>query len=142
MSTEVNKALVRRYYEEVVNGGNAALVDELFALDYVNHVAGSPEDLHGPEGERQFDALYRQAFPDAHLTIEDMVAEGDRVVSRLGYRGTHTGPFLGIPATGRSFMTYGIQKVRIADGKIVEAWTTPDNLGLLQQLGVALVPAS
>ena len=142
MSTEANKALARRYYEEVVNGGNAALVDELFAPDYVNHVAGSPEDLHGPDGERMFDTLYRQAFPDAHLTIEDMVAEGDRVVSRLGYRGTHTGPFQGIPATGRSFVTSGIQKLRIANGRIVEAWTMPDNLGLLQQLGVVPAPAN
>ena len=135
MSIEENKALVSRYYEEIVNGGNSALVDELFALDYVNHVPGSPEGFRGPEGEKQFDALYRQAFPDAHLTVEDMLAEGDRVASRLSYRGTHNGDFQGIPATGHHFMTSGIQIVRIADGKIAESWSMPDTLGLLQQLG-------
>jgi steroid delta-isomerase-like uncharacterized protein len=117
-----------------------ALVDELFAPDYVNHVAGSPIEFRGPEGEKQFDAAYSQAFPDARLTVEDMIAEGDRVASRLSYRGTHTGEFQGIPATGKQFMTTGIQIIRIADGKIAEAWSQPDTLGLLQQLGVVPIP--
>ncbi len=130
-----NKAIVRRFVEEVQNQGQLAVVEELVAPSYVNHSApaGIPADR---EGIKRLTQLFRRAFPDGTMTIEDMLAEGDRVVTRKTFRGTHRGEFMGIPPTGKEVTIGLIDIVRLADGQVVESWNAADDLGLLQQLGV------
>ena len=132
--SEQNKALDRRYFEAVWNQGNYEILDELVASDFVGH---SPPngDLPGPEGIRQYVAAMRAAFPDVHFTVEDQVAEGDRVVTRWQATGTQRGEFAGVPATGRRATVTGITISRVANGKFVEGWTNWDAFGLLVQLG-------
>jgi predicted ester cyclase len=138
MSTEANKAIIRRFVEEVQNGGDLTVLDEIAAADYVNHTAppGVPPDR---EGLKQLTAMFRRAFPDGRMAVEDLVAEGDRVVTRKTFRGTHGGELMGIPPTGRAVAIQLIDIVRLADGKAVESWSAADDLGMLQQLG-ALAP--
>jgi steroid delta-isomerase-like uncharacterized protein len=138
--SEQNKTLVRRAVEEVWNRGNYAVVNELVASDIVVHASTPDGEIHGPEGVKQFYATLRRAFPDIHFTIEDQIAEGDRVVTRWTARGTHRGEFNGIPPTGKQGAISGIDIDRIADGKVVECWPNADELDLLQQLGVIPVP--
>ena len=135
MTTEANKALIRRIVEEIENRDNLALIDELVAPNFVNHTPapGLPPDR---EGIKQLLSMFRAAFPDGSMTIEDMIAEGDKVVSRKTYRGTHQGEFLGIPPTGRHVSVGLIDIMRIVDGKVVEHWRVGDDLSMLQQLGV------
>jgi predicted ester cyclase len=127
MSTEDNKALMRRFYEEVFNKKKTAAIDDFIAPDQV-------------ERAKQTITLYLTAFPDLHFTVEDMVAEGDKVVARLTVRGTHQGAFLGISPTGKQVTGTAIDINRITGGKSVEHWNTSDTLGLLQQLGVVPLP--
>ena len=137
--SEQNKALMRRGIEEVWNGGNFDVVDELIAGDYVGHQP--PIENHGPAGVKRYFAMLREAFPDIHFTIEDQIAEGDRVVTRWAARATHLGVYQGIPPTGKPGTVTGITINRVADGKVVEGWTNLDSLGMLQQLGVIPAPA-
>ncbi len=139
MAAEGNKAIIRRFVEEVQNGGDLAAVDELTAPGYVNHSAppGVPGDR---EGLKQLTAMFRRAFPDGRMTIEEMVAEGDRVATRKTFRGTHRGELMGIPPTGRAVAIGLIDIVRLVDGKVVESWSAADDLGLLQQLGALPSP--
>jgi steroid delta-isomerase-like uncharacterized protein len=139
MSTDANKAIVRRIYEEVISKGNLALLDELCAPDIVDHAAlpGSPP---GREGVRQWFTLIRTAFPDTQVTVEDLIAEGDKVVARVRPEGTQHGEFLGIPPTGKYMTITAMDMFRVADGKIVEHWGEQDMLGLLQQLGAIPTP--
>ncbi len=139
--SEQNKILTRRALEEVWNRGNFAVVDELVASDFVVHASTPANETHGPEGVKHFYAMLRQAFPDLHFTIEDQIADGDRVVTRWTARGTHTGEFQGIPPTGKQVRLTGIDIDRIANGKFVECWTNVDELGMMQQLGVLPAPA-
>lgn len=134
-SVAANKAVVRRFFTEVWGGGSEAVAQELLADAYVGHMTGSPAPLDRA-GWLAFFREFRVAFPDAQFTIEDMIAEGDRVVMRLTMRGTHRGVFNGIAATGKSVVVAGTSIERVADGRIVEGWVTNDALGLLQQLGV------
>lgn len=136
--SEQNKTIVRRAFEEVYNRGNLDIVDELVSSDFVVHA--SSEDIHGPTGLKLYVTALRQAFPDLHLTIDDQVAEGDRVVTRWTARGTHTGTFQGTPPTGKHGTMTGIDIDRVIDGRAVECWTNTDELGLLQQLGVVPTP--
>jgi steroid delta-isomerase-like uncharacterized protein len=136
--SEQNKHVVRRAIEEVYNQGNLDVVEELVSRDFVAHVAS--ENMYGPAGMKQFVASLREAFPDLRMTIDDQIAEGDRVVTRWTARGTHTGSFQGIPPTGKQGTITGIDIDRFAGGKAVECWTNADYLGLMQQLGA--VPAS
>jgi len=131
---EENKALVRRAFEEVWNQGKLDVIDEIFAADFVYHIAGSP-DIHGPDGEKQFVTMHRTAFPDIKFTVEDWIAEGDKVVTRWTFTGTHKGELMGISPTGVQVTMTGISIGRIAGGKIVEVWGNADSLGMLQQLG-------
>ena len=135
MSIEENKAMDRRFYEEVWNGGNLAVVDEFVAANYVDHDPQPTGAVEGVEGIKQSVTMYRTAFPDAHFTIEDQIAERDLLVTRWRARGTHQGPLMGIPPTGKPAMVTGISITRWASGKVVEGWTNFDALGLLQQLG-------
>jgi len=136
--SEQNKVVVRRVIEEVYNQGDLAAIEEYVASDFVIH---SPsEEIHGPDGVKQYVAALRDSFPDLHLTIEDQIAEGDRVATRWTARGTHTGAFQGIPPTGKRGSMTGIAIDRFANGKVVECWVNGDDLGLLQQLGVIPTP--
>ena len=138
MSTEENKGNERRLVEEGWNQGNTAVFDELFAADYLGHDPSGP--LHGPEGFKQFYATYRTAFPDTHLTIEDQIADQDTVASRWTATGTHQGPLMGIPPSGKRVRVTGITISRYASGKIAEEWFSYDTLGMLQQLGAIPMP--
>jgi steroid delta-isomerase-like uncharacterized protein len=141
MSTEQNKTFVRRYWEEVWNQGNLAVVDELIASDFDGHpLPGEPDFGRGPTGQKQFVDMYRTAFPDLRMTIEDMTAEGDRVAVRWTARGTNTGEMMGMPATGKHATVTGMFLNRLAGGKIAEGWGNFDALGMLQQLGVIPTP--
>ncbi len=134
MSVEENKIIVRRLYQEFFNKGNLAIADELIAPNYVNHSA-PPEQEPGPEGVKQRGAGLRTAFPDLCTTIEDIVAEGDRVVARITSRGTHRGTHLGVHPTGKLVLWTGVDIFVIRAGKLVEAWGFFDELSLLKQLG-------
>jgi steroid delta-isomerase-like uncharacterized protein len=135
MSLEGNKAIVRRLFQEAWNRGNLNVVDELLTTNYVFHEPISG-DIRGPGGYKQFVTVYRTGAPDIHFTIEDQVAEGDKVVTRYTTTGTHQGNFMGIAPTGKRLRVTGIAIVRFEGGKIAEDWVNWDALGLMQQLGV------
>jgi steroid delta-isomerase-like uncharacterized protein len=136
MSIEANKALVRRFFEDVINKGDMRLAEEILAADYVEH-PGLPGGGSGLEGFRQFVAMVATAFPDIHVAVEDLIAEGDKVAARVTVSGTHSGVFLGsIQPTDRHVVWTGIDLFRVSGGKVVERWNQRDLLGLMQQLGV------
>jgi steroid delta-isomerase-like uncharacterized protein len=139
MSTDDNKALMQRFFDEVVNGGNVDLIDELLTDDFVEH-----EEFPGlepnREGVKQFFRTFRSAFPDGTFSVEEMIAEGDTVATRVTIRGTHEGEFLGIPATGRSVEVAAIDFVSFEDGKMTAHWGVGDMVSMLQQLGVMPPP--
>ena len=133
--SEANKAIVRRLVEEMDNG-NLDIFDELLSSDYVYHFPGNPEPLDGQAHKESAHAFY-EAFPDLCHTIEDQVAEGDRVVTRMTNRGTHRGEIMGVQPTGIT-MEFGVIDIcRISNGRIVEEWIQGDLLGLLQQIGAS-----
>ena len=134
MSTEQNKMLARRLFEEVWNSKNLAVLDEMLAPNFVFH--NSVQTFYGPEGFKQFATTYHTAFPEAHFTIEDTIAEGDTVVLRWTARGTHSGELLGIAPSGKQVTVSGITITLISHGKTVESWGEFDALGMLQQIGV------
>jgi steroid delta-isomerase-like uncharacterized protein len=134
--SDANKNAVRRLIEEVWNKGNLQVTEELFAPNYIHHDPSTPEVGQGPEGERKRATLYRTAFQDFRLTIEDTIAEGETVVARWTCRGNHKGELNGIAPTGKQFAITGVSVVRFASGKMVEGYVNWDALGLMQQLGV------
>ncbi|MPZ13060.1 MAG: ester cyclase [Chloroflexi bacterium] len=135
MSTEQNKAGARRFYDEVLGQGKLDVIDEICAPGYVDHSRDNP--THDLAGAKQFVAGMRSSFPDISAKVEDMIAEGDRVVARLTVTGTHRGEFMGTAPTGKRFSIACIDIVRCADGKAVELWSEADDLGMLQQLGMS-----
>ena len=138
--SEQNKAIARRALE-VFNSGDLDELDDIVSEDAVDHDPQNPfAGTHGPEAAKQMAVTYRSAFPDLHVTIEDQIAEGDKVVTRWTAVGTHDGDLPGMPASGRSTTVTGIGVDRIEGGMIVEAWGNWDTLGMLQQLGA--VPAA
>lgn len=139
MSTKAHKALERRFFEEMLNNGELTVGEELFAVDAVDHAA-FPGQVSGREGFKQAVQFMHGAFPDIHYVIDDIVAEGDRVATRWTLRGTHSGEFFGVPATGNQVTVEGIHILRFANGQIVECWEVWDRLSMLQQLGV--IPSS
>lgn len=141
MSTHENKALYRRWFQDVVTKGDLNLADEMLASDYVLHFPGMPKPLDR-EMHKSLVAMFRSGFPDWAETVEDVIAEADRVVVRVSGRGSHLGDFQGIPATGRQVEAHDVGIARIADGRIAEAWASYDALGLLQQLGAIHAAAS
>ena len=136
MSTEENKALVRRLIEEGNKGQEAimAALEELYTPDYVYHGPGVFGDMDLAAMKQMTPAWYT-AFPDGHMAVEDLIAEGDKVVSRFTWRATHQGEFMGVPATGKVVTNTAIIISRVAGGKVVEDWESTDMLGFLQQLG-------
>lgn len=134
-----NKAQFRRVYEEVLNQGNLAVADEVIAPDFLDHEEHRG-NKPGPESLRTLAAMLRTAFPDLHFEIEELVAEGDTVAGRLTMTGTHEGPLMGMPPTGRSVQQDHMHFVRFRDGKAIEHWGVRDDLGMMQQLGVIPPP--
>jgi steroid delta-isomerase-like uncharacterized protein len=139
MTVDANKATVRRYYDEVLNTGHVELLDELAADPYVEHdpLPGQGENR---EGLKQRVRMLLSAFAP-RFTIEDVIAEGDRVVVRWTHAGTHVGDFLGIPASGIAFRIAGIDVHRLQDGRMAEHWHVVDQFALMQQLGVIPQPS-
>jgi predicted ester cyclase len=137
MSAEENKAVVRRYVETWSKGKEAAMasIEDLYAPDYVMHGSGVFPDLDRAGMKQMGDKVVYTAFPDAHWVADDLIAEGDKVVLRYTFHGTHQGDLMGIPPTGKQVRFTGIEIVRIKDGKFVESWFNNDMLGLMQQLG-------
>jgi steroid delta-isomerase-like uncharacterized protein len=135
MSVEENKASIRRVCQEAWNEGRLGVIDEVIAPN-ARHHGMAPEELVGTAPIKGMVSAVRGAFPDLHVAVEDMIAEGDRVVSRNTVTGTHTGPFMGIPPTGKRFVVTHIHIFRYADGQMVEQWALLDDLSMLQQLGV------
>ena len=140
MSPEENKALVQRFYElveDVFQTGDTDLLDEALAPEFVYHQPGAPPDL---QSYKRFFSMLRLACPDMSQTLEDMIAEGDKVVDRLRWQATHQGPFMGIPPSGNTLTMTEIHINRIAGGRIVERWAEVDRLSLMQQLGAIPEP--
>jgi steroid delta-isomerase-like uncharacterized protein len=137
MSIETNKAIVRRYFDQVLNEGRHDLADEFLTENIELHGSGLAPGL---EVVKQFYTEFSAAFPDGKNTIEDVVAEGDRVVARTTFTGTHQGEIQGIPATGKRASITMITIFRLANGKIDEGWLVNDSLGMMQQLGVIPTP--
>ena len=131
--SEANKVLVLRGWEEIVNQKNLDAFDEFYAANAVHHEPD--QDLQGLEEVKQYIAMYFEAFPDMSVSVEDLIAEGDKVVSRYAYLGTHQGELQGIAPTNKHIEKEGITIHRIEGGKIVEEWEQYDKLSFLQQLG-------
>jgi len=137
MSTEENKANVRRFADGL-NQKNVAVIDELCTPDYVNHDPANPQ-VRSREDYKQWFTGLSAAFPDLHFTIDDILAEGDKVAYRFTLRATHSGSWRGAAPTGKSITVTGTAITRIRDGKFAEDWVNTDALGLVQQLG--LIPS-
>ncbi|HSR16432.1 MAG TPA: ester cyclase [Gemmatimonadales bacterium] len=137
MTAEANKALARRIYDEVINGRNLDLLDEIVSPDFVEHesIPGLPST--GPEAPKAALGMFLAAFTDFRMTPEDMIAEGDKVAVRLTMSGTHTGELMGIPPTNKSFTVQGIDILQVRDGRGVAHWGVTDMSALMQQLGLA-----
>ena len=137
MSAQENKDLARRFMDEVWNKGNLNFIDEVTDPNFVSHDPAGPEDMGGGvEGKRRFTEMYRNAFPDIQMSVEDVIAEGDKVVTRWTVRATHQGELMSIPPSGNRVEVTGISIDRMEGGKFVETWSTYDALGMMQQLGV------
>lgn len=129
-----NKGTMRRFYDEVINGGNVDLMDELMSADFLEHDE-FPGIGEGREGAKQFFTMMRTAFPDLKCSVDDLIEEGDKVVARATISGTQKGEFLGMPPSGKSFKLPMIDIVRFADGKAVEHWGAMDSGAMMEQLG-------
>lgn len=135
--TKENDALIRRWFEEVWNKGREDAVDEMFAEDGIAHGLSddSENPLRGPTAFKEFHAKFCEAFPDIVVTVEDTIAEGDKVAARCTVRGKHSGDTLGFAATHAPMEITGMSIVRIRDGKIVEGWNNFDFMTMYKQLG-------
>jgi predicted ester cyclase len=142
MSAEQNAELFRRFIEEGFNQRNLSVIDEAIAPDFVEHEELPPGIAPGREGVRQFFGTLISAFPDFKFTIDDVIAQGDKVVVRSTWTGTQQGEFLGIPPTGRGISFGVIDIVRIAGGQAVEHWGQMDSMRMMQQLGVIPEPGA
>lgn len=136
MSAQENKAIIYYGFDEAFNKGNLDILDEIFAPNCVGYDPTQPEEVRGPKSVKQIINGFRTAFPDIHVTIEDQIAEGDKVVSHWTIRGTHQGDFAGMPPTGKQVTVTAIVIDRFCDGKIIEYWAYRNDLGMLQQLGI------
>jgi steroid delta-isomerase-like uncharacterized protein len=139
MSTEQNKSLVRRLYDELINQENKAVIDEIFAGDVIIHdpFMGT---MAGSEAFRQLLGVFDSAFPGHRVNVEQVVAEGDYISVLHTHTATHTGPFMNIPPTGKQIVVNGLELFRFEDGKIVEFWRKDDDVSLLMQLGALPAP--
>ena len=140
MKADDHKTLILRIADDIWNRGDLAVVDEVMAPSARYHGPHMPNGLGGRENWRQAIGMYRSAFPDSHITFEELIVSGDTVVGRWNATATHTGQLPGVAPTGKPIAIGGITIYRIANGKIVEAWEQLDMLGMWQQLGVVTVP--
>jgi steroid delta-isomerase-like uncharacterized protein len=136
-----NKATMLRLYEEVFNGGNLETIDELLADDFVEHEELPPGIPQGKGAPRALVTMMRGAFPDFHAAVEEMLEDGNKVITRARFSGTHQGEFMGIPPTGKRVDIPVIDIVEFRDGKAVAHWGIMDQAGMMQQLGVGGPPA-
>ena len=134
MTTDQNKAVYRRFIQEVFNEGRLDALDALLSPSYVLRDA-PPGGPPGPQAVAEVVRMFRAAFPDLEITIDELVAEGDKVCARATTRGTHRGPMFGFPPTGKPVTMTGLTMVRIVDGRLVESWVKNDVAGLMRQLG-------
>jgi steroid delta-isomerase-like uncharacterized protein len=137
--SEENKAVSRRFFEEMMSSGNLDLFEELASPEIVNYDPAQPEAVHGIEGGKEVLSGYVSAFPDLKMSVEDQVAEGDKVFTRWVAEGTHEGELFGVPASGNHVRVEGMTVDRFEGGKIIESWDNWDALGLMQQIGA--IPA-
>jgi steroid delta-isomerase-like uncharacterized protein len=135
---EQNKEIVQRYWDEKWNERRPEILDELQTPDVVYH--GTSMEMKGIEEYKQVYSSYLSAFHDTQVTIEDLIAEGDKVMSRLKIRGVHKGELEGLPPTGKTFTSSFFTVFRLVDGKIAEEWEVFDELGMMMQLGMELKP--
>ncbi len=142
MSTDSNKEIYRRFMAEVANKGNMQVADEILAPQVREYERLPPGYPPNGEGIKRLFAMLRGAFPDLNISIEDQIAEGEKVVARVTLRGTHKGDFLGIAPTNKAVEYEAIDISRIVGGRLVEHWGIPDYLTLLQQLGASRLPGS
>jgi steroid delta-isomerase-like uncharacterized protein len=138
MGVRENKALVERFYDQVWNAGNVHVAAEVFAEDYVRHDLRPSEALPGPAGQAKIAADFRATFPDLHMELDLILAEGDLVGARWTTEGTNTGPWAGRPPTGKRARFSGVNIFRIEGSKVVELWNHRDDLGLIQQIGAEI----
>jgi steroid delta-isomerase-like uncharacterized protein len=138
MSLDENKALVRRFYEEVWNKGNLDVAEEVFASDYVRHDLRPTTAAPGPEGQKQIAAVFRAAFPDLRFDVEIVLGDGEYVAARWTASGTHTGSWGDVEPTGQFVTFSGVNIFRFEQGLVAEIWNHRDDLGLREQLGAAV----
>ncbi len=138
--TDANKQIVDEFITALFTNGELAAVDRYLAPGFVNHDPPFPGAPDGPEGMRKAGEIFRHAFPDWRSDVQQLIAEGDLVAENFIAHGTHRGAVMGETPTGREVVLRGVNIFRIADGKIVERWGRLDQLGLLQQLGLAPRP--
>jgi len=139
VSTEENKAVIRRAYDELWNERNVEVVDELVTEDFLNHAA-PPDRQRGRQGLKDVVRMFEGAFPDFRYEVEDVISEGEKVAVRDVFRGTHQGDFVGIPATVNRVTMEAIHIYRFREGKLAEHWVARDDLGMMQQLGAIPPP--
>ncbi len=136
MSVEANKALVRRLYD-IISEHRMDLIDEVVADDFVEHEVFPGLPSGGPDAVREAFNFFLTAFPDMKIAVDEMIGEGDKVVARAKFSGTHTGEFMGIPPTNKGFETQVIDILQITGGKVTAHWGVTDQLAMMQQLGLA-----
>lgn len=135
MPEKENENIVRRIFDELLNGDNVDVAEEIISANYVEH-APLPGQATGVEGLKERVSMLRSAFPDFHYVIEDLISGGDKVVSRWTMHGTHQGEFMGLSPTGKQIEVSGIDIYRISERKVAEHWHEMDMLGMMQQLGI------
>lgn len=133
MGIAENKALIRKIFDQGMNQRDGQVFDECLTADFVNH--DMPAPTPGPEGFRQVLGMFQSAFPDMHVTVEEILAEGDKVVTRGVFTGTHKGEFMGLPPSGASIQVKFIDIWRIENNRAAENWVRLDQVGLMQQVG-------
>jgi steroid delta-isomerase-like uncharacterized protein len=135
------KAAISRFYEEVFNQGNYDAIDDLLSDDFTEHEQLPPGIPPGKDAPRALITMMRSAFPDLHASVEDLLQDGDKVISRVRFSGTHQGEFMGIPPTGNRFDVPAIDIIEFRDGKAVAHWGVTDMAAMMEQLGVGGPPA-
>lgn len=132
--------IARRVAEEAWGGGKLDVVDDYLADDFVSHTTSAPEDVEGIDAYKELIGQYRSAMPDMTCTVEETIVQDDRVAMRFSVSGTHEGELMGIEPTGKATEGEGLAIVHFEDGKVAEVWEYPDQLSMLQQLGVVELP--
>jgi steroid delta-isomerase-like uncharacterized protein len=140
MSADTNKAIVKRYFEEVWNHGRLELVEEFFAEEVVEHSVPRIPGLSARDSMKAIIGGARETLANIQITVHDAIAEGDTVAARWSYQATHQGEFMGVPSTGKTLTTSGAAIYRLAGAQIVEIWNFPDNVSIMQQLGLLPIP--